>query len=490
LNDAHVRRQIFELRAADEPLLTYGVLPVPNPLLASGGASLTLVVSNGGSQIVTVASITITLPVGTNAKNLTPSGNGITTQPSAGWNVAQNGGAFTLTPQTAEAAKVGARGLAFVFSSIAVNGEPGTCTLAIAESASSPAKPQQNRTTGIALAKFPAQFALGDLTVTPPSVAPGGSVSLMWTGSPATYVLSYDPDGNGTRTYPVGASGPYTAANLTAPIVVFTLTVTVTVPGQDQPLVTQRQAIVTVATGTLAFTALPNAVGVNGVAKLAWRATGATSCTLDPGDERIPLSGYAYVIVPKTTLFTVVAIEAGTGRRIAQQQTVTVDPAIVPTATFSFIAADGLDGENGGDSRNGGDGGDGTDAVAGVLELGPLDLRSRPAQVFRIVSGGGNGGKGGNGGDASQRPIPAGNGGDGGDGGDGAVITLRLGSSAVPQQIVIENLRGSRGGAKGLGGQGKIRGRDGEPGLDGELGSIAFEETAPAGEPGETEEAR
>ena len=479
MNDVHVRRQIFELRVADETLLTYGVLPVPNPLLASGGASLTLVISNGGSQIVTVVSITITLPVGTNAKNLTASAVGITTQPPAGWDVAQSGGAFTLTPQNDEAAKVGARGLAFVFASVAVNAEPGTCALAVAEDASSPAKPRQSRSTSVALAKFPPQFALSALTLTPASVAPGGSVSLMWTGSPATYVLSYDPDGNGTRSVAVGASGPFDAQRLTAPIVVFTLTVTVTVPGQDQPLVTQRQAVATVATGTLTFTALPSSVGVNGVAKLAWRATGATSCTLDPGDENIPLSGYAYVIVPRTTLFTVVATEAGTGRRIAQQQTVTVDPAIVPTATFTFVAADGLDGRDGGDSMNGTDGGNGTNAANAVLDLGPLDLRSRPGQVFRIVSGGGNGGRGGNGGDASQRPVPAGNGGNGGDGGHGATIALRFHASGVPQQIIVDNVRGSRGGAKGLGGKGKIPGHDGRPGADGVLGSIVFEEAPP-----------
>jgi hypothetical protein len=479
MNDVHVRRQIFELQAADETLLTYGVLPVPNPLLASGGASLTLVVSNSGSQIVTVASLTITLPVGTNAKNLTPSADGITTQPPAGWDVAQSGGAFTLTPQNADAAKVGARGLAFVFASIAVNAEPGTCALPVVEDASSPAKPRQIRSASIALAKFPPQFALSALTLTPPSVAPGGSVSLMWTGSPATYVLSYDPDGNGTRSVPVAASGPFDAQGLTAPVVVFTLTVTVTVPGEDQPLVTQRQAVATVATGTLTFTALPSSVGVNGVAKLAWRATGATSCTLDPGDENIPLSGYGYVIVPKTTLFTVVAIEAGTGRRIAQQQTVTVDPAIVATRTFTSVGADGTDGKNGGDSMDGEDGQDGADASSVMLVIGPLDLRSRPAEVFRIVSGGGNGGKGGNGGDASQRPVPAGNGGNGGNGGDGAVISLTLGASGVPQQIIIDNLLGSRGGAKGLGGSGKIRGRDGEPGRDGHFGRIVFQEGSP-----------
>ncbi|HTD33569.1 MAG TPA: hypothetical protein VK665_07920, partial [Candidatus Elarobacter sp.] len=85
-------------------LLSYAFLTEPNPLQAGTSATLTLVVSNSGREIVTVESVTVTLPVGTNAKDLIASADGIVTQPQSGWSVAQSGGSFTLTPNTPAAA--------------------------------------------------------------------------------------------------------------------------------------------------------------------------------------------------------------------------------------------------------------------------------------------------------------------------------------------------------------------------------------------------
>jgi hypothetical protein len=478
---------VAELVLADAPLLTYALLPFPNPLLASGPAQLTLVVSNGTTQFITVASIAVTLPVGTTAKNLTASPTGIGTTVPSGWNASAAGGVFTLTPATPEVAKVGPNGLSFIFTGIAVNDEPGTCTIGITEDASSPSKPRASRTSGIPVAKFPATFALSELSATPLSVVSGGSAVVLWNGSPATYVLSYDPDGNGTVPHVVGPNGPYTAPNLTAPVVVFTLTARVTVPGQDAPLVIQRQAVVTVVAGSVAFTALPSIVGTKGVTRLSWLTTGTTSCTLDPGGISIPPNGYAYAVVNQTTVFTIVATIAGR-QPIAAQQTVTVNPSIVakPSANVvSLVAKDGGIGQPGSSGfapGEGGPGGPGDPITSTTITVGPLDAGSSPAAVKQIVYRGGTGGRGGPGGNATggEESGPAGRGGPGGQGGDATGrLTIRLDPSAAPQQLIVDVGPGT-GGPGGTGGYSDGMGRapDGRRGDDGKnLAELRFEES-------------
>jgi hypothetical protein len=469
---------VFEGVAADTPLLTYALLPFPNPLAASGPAQLTLVVSNSTAQFVTVTSIAVTLPIGTTAKTLTPSANGIGTVMPTTWNATQNGGIFTLTPSTPDAGKIGPNGLSFVFTGITDNDQPGTCTVTLTEQASAPGKGPATRTTGIAVAKFPATFALSDLTVTPPSVTAGGSAVLLWNGSPATYVMQYDPDGNGTQSFPVGASGPYTAPNLTATVVVFTLTATVTVPGQDAPLTIQRQAVVTVVSGSVQFSALPSIVGKNGVTRLTWTTSGTTSRTLDPGGKTVAAIGYAYAIVNATTVFTLRATVSGRAPIVAQQ-TVTVDPSIVATETLiSILGQDGTpgtDAPSGGFSgARGGNGGGGGENASFTGTIGPLDPSSNPARVGYLLVRGGRGGKGGTGGtprDSGEETGPAGPGGNGGKGGDtvGSIV-LTFDPTQPPRQLIVDVIPGA-GGARGIGGTSPTTGKaaDGDPGQDGKV---------------------
>jgi DNA-binding beta-propeller fold protein YncE len=261
-------------------LLTYALLAEPDPLRANARARLTLVVSNGGRQLVTAESITVTLPVGTTAKTLTANASGIATEPHDGWNVAQSGGVFTLTPKNAAAAKIGADGLAFVFANVAVNDQPGTCVVEIGETASAPAQPRAFRTERLPLPKFPARFELSALGASPTQLASGGSAVLMWHGSPATYTLSYDPSGAKPVRAPVGNAGPYTARNLTKlPSVTFTLEASVTVPGEDQPLVLQRQVTVDVSTSAPVIAAFTGTLSGGGGApvqlELAWSVQGS-----------------------------------------------------------------------------------------------------------------------------------------------------------------------------------------------------------------------
>lgn len=477
---------VFELAAADAPLLNYGFLSFPDPLQASRPAQLTLIVSNGTSQFITVSSIAVTLPVGTTAKTLTASANGVGTVVPDGWSANQNGGIFTLTPTTSGAGRIGPQGLTFLFTGITVNDQPGTCTVTITEEASAPGKPSAARTTGIQVSKFPETFALSGLTVTPPAVGIGGSTVLMWTGSattnalPVLYALQYDPDGNGSQTFTVNPTGPYNATDLTAPVVVFTLTATVPVPGEDRPLTIQRQAVATVSTATVSFSALPSTVAKNGVTRLAWTTSGTTSRTLDPGGTSLPVSGYAYVVVKATTVFTLRASAPNQGP-ISPQQTVTVVDTIVGTDTYRAMGSQGRPGPsgvNGAGGRRGGTGGSGGPGGPNpgfATSLGPLDPSSTPARVAHLVFQGGKGGTGGVGGSGT----PGGVGGPGGTGGDTVgTLTITFDPTQSPQQVIVDigpgpGGDGGPGGANTSGGTAP-NGSPGDPG--GNTATLRFAE--------------
>ena len=285
-------------------LLTYALLPQPDPPQAGSGVTLTLVVSNGGREAVTCTSITVTIPVGTNAKDLVADPSGVVTEPPSGWSCAQNGNQLVLTPQTSGSAEIAGGGLAFIFSGLALNAEPGTSAIAIGELASSPSHTETERDTALDVTKFPAAFAVSALTATPTEVSSGGSVTLMWSGSPATYTLWYDPNGEGQRSVAVQKTGPYAVSGLTnAAGVTFTLTATVTVPGQDTPLTAVRQVTVSVSLAPPAIAAftgtLRNAGTRRPVLTLRWAVTGVDYCFLEiNGAQQALPAASSMTIVP------------------------------------------------------------------------------------------------------------------------------------------------------------------------------------------------
>jgi hypothetical protein len=260
-------------------LLDYALLTAPSPLQAGAPATLTLAISNGGSQVVTVTSIVIALPIGTNAKDLTASAS-FQTGKTSGWNLAQSGGALTLTP--AGSGAVGRTAVVVTIANVAVNDQPGTVEIVIDETAALGGGNPANNNTKIPLAKFPGQFSLSDLVATPTQVPFGGSASLMWTGTQieqATYTLQYPGSG------PVNVSsvGPYKAENLTVFPAVFTLTVSLTVPGQDAPATAQKQTTVVQAPELkiVSFGSSRSAVGGADTFDLVWEVQLATSLTLE-----------------------------------------------------------------------------------------------------------------------------------------------------------------------------------------------------------------
>jgi YVTN family beta-propeller protein len=334
-----------------ETLLDYEILAAPNPLQADAPATLTLVVSNGTHVLVTCTAITLTLSVGTNAKDLVASAEGITSQAPTGWSVGQSGGTFTLTPQTPAAGQIGAAGLSFVFAGLAVNDQVGTTIVTIGETASTPAQPPQERTGTIVLPKFPAQFALGDLTARPLEVSAGDSATLNWSGSPATYHLEFNP-GSGAQSVPVGNAGPYVASGLTRyPEVVFTLVVSYAVPGQDQPVVAQKQAIVQVDAAAPAVTSFTGSVDGAGVT-FHWDSRDADSCSMNALPQLLKPSGSAGPLPLDRIRYSLVANASRTGTSsaprnvdlhltVARQQPLTVAGYLGVDGMWLALAGDG-----------------------------------------------------------------------------------------------------------------------------------------------------
>lgn len=333
-----------------DTLLAYAVSTDPDPLRASAASgapslgALTVVVSNGTKNVINCAGIAFSFPVGENAKDLTTDMIGVATAHPPGWSIRQTGGLFTATPDTPEDGRIGQAGLAFTFSKINVNTQPGTFTLAVTEQAGSPVA---SRTTEITLSKFPADFAVGDLRAEPLSVSPGGETTLFWGGTDgATYTLQYDgvtiTETRDETPQPLPATGSYRVGDIYDDTV-FNLVVTVGVDGQDAPLVFQRQRQVTVLRARIIeFNGEPLTIGKGATCNFWWE-TNADECFLDP--LRVPVdapNGSKSMTFDATTNVTLTAIIDGDKSHEAQlTRTVTVVPPVLHS--FTATPADPLD---------------------------------------------------------------------------------------------------------------------------------------------------
>lgn len=159
-----------DLSRAGAPVLSYVVLPDPDPLRASPGegyepnlASLTVVVTNNSAQKVLVRSIKFRLPVGSSAGDLALNLSGVNseaprywyrTKPKTPvhWHLTPVEGLFMLEPELPQDGVLGAGdALSFRLSEIEVSDKPGVWNLEIVEETG---EDTQGSTT-IQLAKFP-----------------------------------------------------------------------------------------------------------------------------------------------------------------------------------------------------------------------------------------------------------------------------------------------------------------------------------------------
>jgi hypothetical protein len=320
-------------------LLDYALLTAPTPLQAATSATLTFAISNGGRQAVTVTSIVITLPIGTNAKDLTAV-TGFQSAASSGWNVAQSGGALTLTPIGSGVVTINA--ITVTIANVAVNDQPGTADIFISETAALGSGAPTTSSTSRPAAKFPVQFSVSDLTVTPTQVPYGGSASVMWTGTQAQ-AATYTLDWPQAPTHPVNVTnvGPHPAPNLTIFPTVFTLTVSLELPGHDQKVTLQKQAMVTQTPSVdiTRFTSSRLTVGPGQTFDLKWQVQLATSLTL--GLENAPSAADVNVL----GLSGCTVSGAGTGLVLTDatgKQIGTLSPSPFPTQLmFQLTAGDG-----------------------------------------------------------------------------------------------------------------------------------------------------
>ena len=188
------------------PLLSYAVLPDPDPLRASPGegykhnlAALWVVVTNNTAEPVRVRSIAFRLPEGDGAGALTPNISGVASEepehwPGTGsrepvhWSLEKVQGRYVLEPRSEDGMLEAGDGLSFRLSDIKVGDKPGVSHLEIVEETGDDTRGSMT----IQLAKFPWELYVSDLSAWPLVVEPGGSTDLSWLGSDgAEYTLSY-----------------------------------------------------------------------------------------------------------------------------------------------------------------------------------------------------------------------------------------------------------------------------------------------------------
>lgn len=183
-------------------LLDYSLSTTPEPLEVSPSSSdlrfatLTFVISNGGSEVVNVSSLQLTLPVGTTAQSLTSDAFSILTQqqPLGLWNVTTPApGVFLFVPQSGNPVPVSTAGLLIQLYNIPVNLQVGTVALNVSETASSTGITSMARNAIFEVAKFPAGFSFGDFAPETPAIEEGETATLTWTGTEnASYKILFE----------------------------------------------------------------------------------------------------------------------------------------------------------------------------------------------------------------------------------------------------------------------------------------------------------
>ena len=264
--------------------LTYNLTTSPNPLQVNGtNASMTVIASAQRSGATNIQSITVMIPLGTGSQSLADTNTQITAQGPNGWtlNTPVNNGVFTFyAPSSGDNGLSG--GLVFLFTGITVNASEGTATVTIEENEDSDAQ------RSFRVSKFPADFQLSPLTVTPTVADPGDTATVSWSGS-AGYTYTLSP---GTL-FPEGtADNLPNAGSLTTNPLTENAIITLTVSNGDNQdsFVTQEVAGVTVNRPSISGftidggTTLDDAV-LGAVVDLAWQTQDAESVAVFCGSQ-------------------------------------------------------------------------------------------------------------------------------------------------------------------------------------------------------------
>jgi microcystin-dependent protein len=196
-------------------LLNYALVTEPFPLQAGTDptkpAKLTVIASNPNpEQKVTIKKkISITLPIGSTARDLTATAPLNTVapefwtapkEPTLGEGVA----IYDFTP-TAGHKDVTDQGLNFIFNDVVVNLQPGSCLIEITEVISD----AEDFETNLSVAKFPPGWGKVSFGVDPANIQAGNNTKLDWLGpAKAEYKIEYSVPVKGTVWIPKQGDDP------------------------------------------------------------------------------------------------------------------------------------------------------------------------------------------------------------------------------------------------------------------------------------------
>jgi hypothetical protein len=151
----------------DTPLLDYSLSTSPAPLQASvegsepALGSIGIVISNGADEPIFCDAIVIAMPVGPLAQDLTsaPASIDVTASPAEQWRVASpEEGMFVIEPSQPQYGEITTDGIFVALDRIEINGQVGTFSIDLKETAHTGTDPDATREDTFELAKFPSGY--------------------------------------------------------------------------------------------------------------------------------------------------------------------------------------------------------------------------------------------------------------------------------------------------------------------------------------------
>jgi DNA-binding beta-propeller fold protein YncE len=328
------------------PLLTWSLGAEPFPLQASaatGGlspATLTILATNATTAPVTLQGVSITLPVGLGATELTPDPTGIVPVPPPGWPAPQvsypaGAAVWVFLPPQGGGAVPADGSLAFSLNQVQVNRVPGSTQVTVMEGSggcSPPACPTQ----ALAVTKFPNGWGTVSFWASPLAVPQGGGPTLGWSGpAGATYQIEYYTPQTGVVVAPAAGQPPFASQGEYPPAgnplslqqtTTFTLQVSETVAGQTYAA--QCQSTVTVEVPAPVISAFGGTVGGSTTAPsltLAWTTGNAVRCELTTVSQELTPNGSVVLQWPLAHSYR---LTAWNSENISTAQTWYVPPVI------------------------------------------------------------------------------------------------------------------------------------------------------------------
>jgi len=296
----------------DSTPLTLAIVTKPAHPECGQALTVSFTATNTTNDMITVASLKLTLAMGTFPSDLADGFDNVTVTCPPGWQSHRNGGAFTMTPLTAAAAQIGPKGLEFDLQNITVNDQPGTTTIAMTQTTGAT---HTEHTSHTDMTKVWPALAIYAFQAQPPAVIYGASPLIAWEASLGSVItLSYN--GKVIRhvkddpTTPLPPAGSYQIDDPLYQLTPFNLSADPG-PGALNALPVSAQINVSIVPPSVTLDAtVTTATDGPPVAQATWTTTSATDATLaavpGPAASTVALTGKQDVpfVVPTTLTLT------------------------------------------------------------------------------------------------------------------------------------------------------------------------------------------